>query len=152
MPGSVVRCPSAHKNPISCQTLGFYCWRGDKPNHLASHKLALSHCLITVAIAAALVSPLGLSVLTVFTALFPCYSRGQPGNPRCHLLRAPGRPSSWLRSLTHQPGTPLTCLAATSPNTRCLISSSESLPPPHPPLAPPFHFLGPPPSPRWDGH
>lgn len=68
-PGSVVRCPSAHKISISCQTLGLYCWRGDKPNHLASCTLALSHCLITVAITAALVSPLGLLVLTVITAL-----------------------------------------------------------------------------------
>lgn len=147
---AVRRGPSAHKTPISCQTPGLYCWPGDKPNLLASHMPALSHSLITVAITAPLVSPLGLSVLTVFTALFPWHRQGQPGNPRCHLLRAPGRSSLWLRSLAHQPGTSLTRLAATSPNTRCLISSSSSPPslPPSPPpsllppllLSPPLHL------------
>lgn len=74
------------------------------------------------------------------------------GTHRCHLLRAPGRPKLWLRSLAHQPRTSLTCLAVASPNTRCLISSSGSPPPPppsffspssSPPLSPPLHVLRP---------
>lgn len=74
----------------------------------------------------ALVFPLGYSVLTAFTALFPWCSGDQLGNPRCHVLRAPGRPSSWCRSLVHQPETSLTCLATNSPNTRYLSSSTGS--------------------------
>lgn len=77
-PGSVVRCPSAHKTPFPCQTPGLYCWHGDKANLSASLTPALSQGLITVAVAAASVSPLGLSVLAAFAALFPWHSRGTP--------------------------------------------------------------------------
>lgn len=109
LPGSFGRCPCGRKNPISCQTPGLYCWRGDNPNRSASHTPALSHCLIIVAVVAASVSPLGLSVLTVFAA-FSCWQGGgQLRSPGCDLLRVPERPSLRVRSLAHQPETSLTC-------------------------------------------
>lgn len=130
LPGSFGRCPSARKNPVSCQTPGLYGWPRDKPNRLASRTPALSHCLIIVAVVAALVSLLGLSTLMVF-ATFSCWHGwGRPGSPDLSSRGPWGRRRLWLGSLAHLPGTSLTRLAADSPNTSCLISSPGPLPPP----------------------
>lgn len=45
--------------PTSCQTSSLYCQSEDKPSHLASCMLAFSHCLINMAVTAALAPQLG---------------------------------------------------------------------------------------------
>lgn len=125
LPGSVVRCPSAHKIPSPARHRAFIVGAGTSQSAWQAARWPL----VTVS------SPWPLLLPP------PPLLASQLGGDRASLGTPDVTSRGPLGGPAYLPGTSLTSLAATSANTRCLISGSGSPP----------TFLLPPPLHLWDG-